>query len=238
MVVPSRGRPETLPRTVGAWNLTRGFAYAALVFVVDADDPTLPGYTACRLPERAHLIVEPQWQPMVVKLNSTAHTLTTGNHHPALPYSGYAIGFCGDDHIPRTAGWARHFLSALRALGTGVVYGDDLIQSAALPTHWAMTADIVRELGRMVPAPVGHYWSDNAVADVARAAECLQYLPAVVIEHLHPTAGTAPWDPTYAATLTPEQETADHHAYLTWRDADTGLPADAATLRRLRGAQV
>lgn len=245
VVVPSRGRPESLPRLYGAWRLTRAFTWAALAVVVDSDDPTLPAYTAharrMRRQRRATLIVQPGWQPMVSKLNAAARALTAvplrGGPDPGLlaDYSGYAVGFAGDDHFPRTPGWPRHYLHALRDLGTGIVYGDDLIQGAALPTQWAMTSDIVRALGgRMVPAPVGHFYCDNAVGDLGREAGCLQYLPDVVIEHLHPTAGTAPWDETYAATATPAQDTADRAAYEHWRDTAAGLAADAATVRALR----
>ena len=103
----------------------------------------------------------------------------------------------GDDHRPRTDGWDTKMLAALRELGTGVVYGDDLLQGERLCTSWAMTSDIVRALGRMVPAPVEHMFCDNAVMDLAKAAKCLRYLPDVVIEHLHPLAGKADWDPGY-----------------------------------------
>jgi hypothetical protein len=57
----------------------------------------------------------------------------------------------GDDHRPRTKGWDQAYLDALRELGTGIVYGDDLLQGEKLPTQCAMTADIVRALGHMAP---------------------------------------------------------------------------------------
>jgi hypothetical protein len=104
-------------------------------------------------------------------------------------------------------------LAALRELGTGIVYGNDLYQGEALPTAPAMTADIVRTLGFMAPPTLRHLYCDNFWLDLGKAAECLRYLPNVVIEHMHPAAGKAQWDEGYRRANAPAQYQRDGDAY-------------------------
>lgn len=234
VIVPSRGRPQSLERVAAAWYATGAFADGAgLVFAVDDDDPTYPGYRAAldRLAEDAppgakwiNLLDAGAWRPMVAKLNATAVDIAGQGY--------FALGFAGDDHLPRSVGWAGRYLAELRRLGTGIVYGNDLIQSSALPTQWAMTADIVRELGRMVPADVEHLYCDNAIADLGRGAGCLAYLDDVVVQHCHPIAGRADWDDQYRRVNSPGQYERDGAAYRAWRDGQ--MPADVAAVRALR----
>lgn len=231
VIVPTRGRPGNARRVVEAWRATGGFDTAKLLFAVDADDPELPGYEAVKnevlfkLP--VSLCVVEQWKPMVHKLDEAARFLA--DEH-------FALAFAGDDHLPRTPGWASRYLEALCDLGTGIVYGDDLLQREKLPTQWAMTSDIVRALGRMVPAPVEHLYCDNAVLALGREADCIRYLPDVVVEHVHPVARKAPMDDGYRAVNAPAQYRRDGDAYRRW--VAGGLARDASTVRALRAAHV
>lgn len=230
VIVPTRGRPESVARVIDAWNATGAFNQGAeLAFLVDADDPAAIDYQEFfELFEAPHMQasmhVMPAWRPLVPKLNNWAALVAHHRH--------FALGFAGDDHLPRTPGWARAYLDALRDLGTGIVYGDDGIQGQRLPTQWAMTADIVRALGRMVPAPVEHLYCDNAVKDLGQQAGCLRYLPDVLIEHMHPVVGKAPMDAGYARVNRQAQYTKDRQAYELWKQA--GLAADAGTVRAIR----
>lgn len=234
VIVPSRGRPESVPRVVRAWLDTGAYDDGArLVFAIDSDDPRYAEYHQQPMPEDVEawrpLVsfgVMDQWQPMVRKLNQAA---TFSANWPDAPF---ALAFMGDDHIPRTSGWAGRYLAELRELGTGIVYGDDGIQGERLPTQWAMTADIVRALGRMVPADVEHLYCDNAIRDLGQAAGCLRYLPDVVIEHMHPVARKAPMDDGYRRVNQPAQYERDHAAYQRWRS--TQLAMDAGIVRTLR----
>lgn len=226
VIVPSRGRPESVRRVTEAWRDTHAARDASLVFVIDADDPRHGDYLAAEAVDPVHFTTIGQWVPMVPKLNLVAS---------AAALSGWKyISFMGDDHLPRTSGWARRFAETLREMGTGIVYGDDCLQGERLATHWAMTVDIIRETGRMVPAPVDHLFCDNAIMDVGRMAECLRYLPDVRIEHMHPFAGKARMDVGYARVNDPMQYRADRERYEKWR-AD-GLKVDAERIRALKGA--
>lgn len=231
VIVPTRGRPHAIARVVEAWNTTGGWEDAELRFVVDEDDPTLDQYReafkGAPLPDPAvrgpvHLTVADRWRPLVPKLNLAAVTW-------APEFS--AVGFAGDDHLPRTPGWAGRYVDVLAELGTGIVYGNDLIQGPNLPTQWAMTSDIITALGRMVPADVEHLYCDNAILDLGRTAGCIAYLPGVTVEHTHPLAGTAAMDAGYSRVNAPEQYAADRARYIQWRTEL--LPADAQAVKAL-----
>jgi hypothetical protein len=235
VVVPTRGRPHAVVPIVEAWNVTGAWDDAELLFVVDADDPTSDGYReALALAPLAdqlvgtavRLMVADRWQPLVPKLNEAVAGFVDDY---------WALGFAGDDHRPRTTGWARAMLAALVDMGTGVVYGNDLLHGERLASSWVMTSDIVRTLGRMVPAPVEHMACDNAVMALAADAGCLAYLPDVVIEHLHPLVGKAEWDPGYWRVNRPEQYERDMATFTAW--VESGLVEDAARVRALRAVR-
>lgn len=217
VIVPSRGRPHTVDDLVAAFVETCT-ARTELVLALDEDDPAAEDYPAIRA----------IWQEsgtMVSALNRAAVTIATDEHAP------FAIGFMGDDHRPRSTGWDSAYVSALAEMGTGIVYGDDLWQREALPTQCAMTVDIVRALGHMAP-PVRHMYVDNYWLDLGRAADCIRYLPGVVVEHMHPVAGKALWDEGHRRVNAPEVYEEDRAAYTAYRSAH--LTTDAMRVRALR----
>jgi len=164
--------------------------------------------------------------PMVHKLDLAAREM-------AELY--WAVGFAGDDHLPQTIGWAARYLTVLRELGTGMVYGDDGYQGAKLSTEWAITSDVVRALGRMVPAPVEHMFCDNAVLELFMAAGAVRHLPEVRIEHMHPYAGKATTDDQYQRVNSREQMSRDRRTFRAWQVAT--LASQVATVRALRAGQ-
>lgn len=231
VIVPSRGRPQSVARMVEAWRATGALDVAHLVWAVDADDPEIDGYRQAVPAEAGSAPVTryevPEWMPMVHKLNLVAADASEAY---------WALAFMGDDHVPRSVDWVRRYLDELAQLGTGIVYGNDRIQGERLPTQWAMTANIVRALGRMVPADVEHLYSDNSVLDLGRGADCIRYLPDVVIEHCHPVAGRGVWDRGYERVNSRRQYARDHAAYQRWRAER--MVADVAAVRAIREVTV
>ena len=230
IVVPSRSRPQNVARLLDAWAETGAPGAADIRVDVDADDTKFSGYVKLSesFPRGVRLAVGHVWRPLVWKLNRA--TRQDCDRYEAL-------GFMGDDHLPRTKGWAQRYLAELRDLGTGIVYGDDGYQHENTPTQWAMTADICRALGgRMVPAPVDHLYCDDAVRDLGKVAGCLRYLPDVMIEHMHPSAGKAERDPQYIRVNSRAQYGRDRPAYHAWREslADDGLGPQAERIHSLR----
>jgi hypothetical protein len=189
-IVPSRGRPDS------AYWLAESFRDTCEtdvrpVFAVDDDDPTAPEYEeVVRLGLGS--VIRAGHTSMVDALNQRAVGFA-GLEDGLRPK---AIAFMGDDHRPRTKGWDAAYLEALEKR-PGLVYGDDLIQGANLPTQVAMSTSVVRALGHMAPPPLTHLYVDNYWLALGRAAHCLTYLPDVVVEHLHPVAGKAEWDEGY-----------------------------------------
>jgi hypothetical protein len=134
-----------------------------------------------------------------LRLGPTLHKASAGfaSRYPML-------GFMGDDHRPRTPGWDAAYVEALTEMGTGIVYGDDLLQGERIPTQVAMTSDIVEAMGGMAPGGLVHMYLDDLWKAVGERLGCLRYLPDVVVEHLHPAAGKARWDDRYAEVNAPE----------------------------------
>lgn len=217
VIVPTRGRPENIRKVISAWDFTNAWDVADLILVVDADDPSYPEYRGFsgldshpNTRDRARVMVRevPEWRPMVYKLNGAA-TDVAGRY--------FAVGFAGDDHLPQTIDWAKRYLTVLREMGTGMVYGDDGYQGRKLSTEWAITSDVIRALGRMVPAPVDHMYCDNAMMDLFNGAGALRHLPEVRIEHRHPIAGKAETDAQYQRVNARDQFRKDRTAYDRWK---------------------
>jgi hypothetical protein len=222
VIVPSRGRPQNIADLWDAWEAaTTG--HTGLLVAADDDDPELPDYVKVCLKRGIELVIGPRLR-MVPTLNEVARKRAP--HH-------FALGFMGDDHRPRTHGWDIAYLDALRDLETGFVYGNDLVAKDRLPTQFAMSADIVRTLGCMIPAPVKHLWADNQIYDLGHAIDRIRYLPDVVVEHCHPIAGTADDDPGYREVNAPDAAEADRLVYAHWYAND--MPADVEKLRALIG---
>jgi len=134
VVVPSRGRPENADRLAKAFIDTN--TEADLYFVIDNDDPKWDEYAKNK---NLRLL------PADNKTGGCANSLNTGAVY-LLDYSNYPLYdyfvFMGDDHLPRTQNWDQAFIQAL-GINTGIVYGDDLLQGANLPTAFGMSRDLV-----------------------------------------------------------------------------------------------
>jgi hypothetical protein len=221
VIVPSRGRPHTVAEMAEAFEQTCT-ADTQLWFAVDDDDPTAEKYRAARAPiaQGVHVVTSSN-ASMVDALNRAAVNLSVG--------APCAIAFMGDDHRPRTVGWDRAYLDALAAQ-PGIVYGNDLIQGPNLPTQCAMSTEVVRALGHMVPPVLTHLYADNYWRDLGKACGCLTYLPDVVIEHLHPVAGKAEVDDGYRRVNAPEMYQRDAAAYETYMREHGGR--DVAAVRQ------
>lgn len=232
IIVPTRGRPENVRKVIAAWDFTNAWEVADLVLATDGDDPEIKRYWSIVVGLEhfkagdLRTIELPVWMPMVHKLNAVAMILSDEGSH-------FAIGFAGDDHLPQTIGWAQTYLRELHALKTGMVYGDDGYQGKKLCTEWAMTADVVRTLGRMVPAPVEHMYCDNSVLDLFTGAGAVTHLPGVRIEHFNPYAGQkAPMDEQYKRVNSREQFKRDKASYDKWRNGQ--MSEDVAAVKALQ----
>jgi hypothetical protein len=222
VIVPSRNRPQNIAALWDAWHATTTGATQLLV-AVDDDDPTLSNYERVCADRGIELTVGPRLR-MCPTLNKVA--VERAPHH-------FAVGFLGDDHRPRTNGWDERYLETLHELGTGFVYGNDLLAGERLPTQFALTSDIVHTLGAIVPAPVRHMYADNQIWDLGHAIARIRYLPDVIVEHLHPLAGKAENDAGYLEVNAPDAFEADRLIYAHWYEHQ--MAADVAKLKALIG---
>jgi hypothetical protein len=216
IITPTRKREKNAQRLIDAVAATCT-ARTDLILAVDDDDDSyanlhLGAARVVRGPRKTC----PAWS------NEIAASLGPGYR---------AVASLGDDHLPRTPGWDTLMLAALDDMGgTGIVYGDDIGQGANLPTAPVISSDIPAALGWLFLPAARHLFCDNVWLDLGREAECLRYLPDVVIEHLHYSRGASPGDQTYEETR--GAWTADEAAYQAWRR--TSMAADVDKIRELR----
>ncbi len=223
VIVPTRERPDA------ACELAQAFADTCtagtrLLFAVDTTDPRRHDYLAALLDAPNVAIVTSDTRNMVQALNPAASTVETR-----------CVGFMGDDHRPRTTGWDEAYADALCDLGTGMVYGDDLVQRDRIPTQIAMTADIVRACGWMCPPDLVHLFVDNWWKSLGDAAGCIRYLPDVVVEHVHPVTGKVGWDEGHQRVNQPAMYAQDGATFARLRV--TELPRAVAAVKALRGGR-
>src|SRR5581483_6514980 len=149
MLVPTRGRLDNVIRQLRCWRETTKDR-ADLCYVIDDDDPVRPTYIdIIRQWPYPHVSVAEVSGPhksMVIALNHAADVFKDRYSY---------LGFMGDDHLPRTIGWDRRVCEELDR-GAMIVYGDDLLQRAAMPTAVAMPSTVVKALGYMAPPQFRH----------------------------------------------------------------------------------
>lgn len=208
VIVPSRGRPQSVSEMARAFSETTQDQGTEVWFAIDRDDPDPNSYWR---------EVRATDNPRVALISVTGGCMSAALNEAAMTAANDPgvenIGFMGDDHRPRTPGWDVAYQDTLRALGAGIVYGDDGLQGAALPTQCAMSASIVRALGWMCPPSLHHLWIDNFWLDLGRAAGCIKYLPGIYIEHMHPYVGKGEMDAGYERVNSLEMISHDQTEY-------------------------
>jgi hypothetical protein len=223
MIVPTRGRPDSIPAIMKAWDETD--ATADILFAVDTDDPELAAYKK----QQTALKDDPRVRFTFGKRRRLVGTLNQQAVKNAPKYR--FLAFMGDDHRPRSHGWDARFRECLSG-GPGIAYGNDLLQGEKMATAVAMTSDIVTTLGYMAPPTFVHLCVDLVWLDWGRGMGRITYLHDLILEHLHPAAGKAQSDAVYEECNSREQVGADGAAYYAYRD-EGGLEADLVKLRKL-----
>ena len=206
ILVPSRNRPQNIAQLIDALDETD--TTADLIVIVDDSEPQMDAYLEldCDV-----FMVAKDGRGMAKPLNAAANHFRNKYHH---------FCFLGDDHRPRTKNWDRKFIEALHEMGTGLVYGDDLIQGENLATAICMTSDIVRKLHGMVPPNMMHLYLDNFWMKLGNDLEKLKYLPEVIIEHMHPIAGKAQMDQGYLDVNAAEVYASDKMAFIDYIESN------------------
>lgn len=202
-IVPTRGRNSNALRLYHAINATADFT--ELVFAIDNDDTNT----------YKELISE------VAGVNNVKVVLAdrkgmngTLNHWAKWFAPDYDyITFMGDDHLPKTPGWDSKLAEAIGER-PGMAYGNDLLQGENLPTAVCMSASIVQAIGYMAPPALKHLFMDNFWLAIGDRLENKNYLPDVIIEHLHYINGKAEHDARYADVNNAEMHNHDEAVFM------------------------
>lgn len=204
VLMPSRGRTAQAQAAYAAFEETKSLPDTKMMVILDWGEP---GYADL---------------PTTQVRNVTGGM--AGALNAALDYaSGDILVFVGDDHRFRTPGWDRIVADANAEIGGGILYGNDLLRGEDLASAVFMDARIVRALGWMALPGCKHLFLDDAWMTLGRALGRLRYLPDVIVEHMHPTAGKAAWDADYARVNAPELYQHDAAFFHTWvRDGLAG----------------
>jgi hypothetical protein len=221
LVVPSRGRPHNVARLIEAMNSTcRGDT--SLILGIDEDDPALEQYLNFSASECEIVVLDGLKGRLVDWLNILACSFVD---------QFKAIGHIGDDNVPRTVGWDVRVMESLE--DHMFCFGDDLDpgrEPGSLSIHAFMRSEVIRRLGYMGPPSIQHMYVDP-VWFAWGTATSIEFLPDVVIEHMHYTVGgKAPFDESYAHStgLIPE----DCTRYNDYCEDPEGMNAD---IDRLEG---
>jgi glycosyltransferase involved in cell wall biosynthesis len=211
IIVPSRNRPHNIKEL--QQSLIDTDTKSKLFVIVDHDDETLEQYDQLENNFTEILCFERGRKGMADPLNAGARLLLESK------WFHYFI-FVGDDHRPRTKHWDEVWRTNLDELGTGLVYGDDLLQGANLPTAVGMTANIVQTLNGMIPDGFAHLYLDNFWLRLGQDLNAIRYLPETIIEHLHPMAGKSEWDSGYQEVNSNEIYDADARMFHNYINSD------------------
>lgn len=226
VIVPTRGRPQNAARLAQAFRDTDALD-ALPVFVADSDDPELPAYRT---------LLDDGALPRLMVTPSGMRGMCLALNYAARRYAELyeAVGFMGDDHLPRTTHWDSPVMEALDSLEPRIVYGNDLLQGPNLPTAVFMQSRMIRAMGFMAPRDMQHLYLDNFWKALGESLNGLRYLPEVIIEHLHPVNGKAEWDERYRAVNAAEVDRADRDAWLAY-EADGRFESVVRTIRKEYG---
>ena len=126
------------------------------------------------------------------------------------------IYFLGDDHHAKTKGWDELLYAPIKARGYGFAYGDDLFQRQNLATAVMMSTNMIRILGFMAPPKLIHLYMDNFWMSLGQALQCIDYVPQVIVEHMHFAAGKSVKDDQYAEVNSTEMYAKDKATYMTY----------------------
>jgi hypothetical protein len=212
VIVPSRGRPGNLRRLHEAVTAT---AQGDTVLLAGLDDDDEGQYE--RIPGVEY------------EVRGGLRGFTPWVNALAVPRAGdyRNIGVLGDDCLPRTPGWDARITQALER--SPFAYANDLYPlrpAGAQVTHVFTRSAVVTALGYIGVPALTHMYVDDAWGAWGRACG-IEYLPDVVIEHLHHSSGKAPNDDTYRAS-----ELTTQACLAAWQEYNSaGLATDIDRIR-------
>lgn len=202
ILTPSRGRPQALAEMIRSICETVSSEVVRVYVGLDDDDHEAYNevwdvYGSRSLVLACHADPLPGESPEGARLSVSFHTrprMQLGPWTNVLSEIAIGEGFdvlasFGDDHRPRTRGWDTMVMEAMRRIAGGLVYTRDGLQDARLPTAPFWSARVIEALGWYFPPGQLHLYADDFWLRLAGDLGRCVYLPGVLVEHLHPSAG-------------------------------------------------
>jgi hypothetical protein len=191
MICPTRNRPDRVKDMLKSFYDTKRNADTHICLAVSKDDEKYDQYFS-ELPNE-NIITCPS-RYLINKTNYICCEL-----FPDIPY----YGGIDDDHIFRTKNWDKILLQKLKDNNDwGLACGNDKFNEDwkqwSHPSGWIMSNKTIKFLGYAMYPKFIHSGIDHWQADLFGNAECLYYVPEVIIEHCHYLVKKAKDDKGYA----------------------------------------
>jgi hypothetical protein len=203
VILPTRGRPGNAARCVDY--LLENSSISDIVIAIDDDQEDL----------------YPRIEGITYEVGPRMHLVKTVNKVAMKYVDQYTtMQFLGDDNVVRTKDWDVILQKPILEKGYGVSYGDDLLQGEKLATTAMISTNIIKTIGYMGPPRLKHLYVDNFWMALGNSLQCLNYIPEVIIEHLHFANGKAEKDELYEEVNSGEMYKRDRQAFLDYLTDD------------------
>lgn len=222
MICPTRGRPDRVKDMLKSFYETRTGEDTKICLAVSKDDEKYQEYIDT-IPNEEIITCESRY--LINKINYICCEL-----YPNLPY----YGGIDDDHIFRTKGWDKVLVDKIEENnGWGLACGNDLFNKDwhewEHPSGLVMSGKLIRYLGYVMYPKFKHSGIDHWQADLFGKAECLYFVPEVIIEHCHYLVKKAEEDEGYAWVYEANNFDEGMKIYNLWRIQE--MAADVANLK-------
>lgn len=206
ILLPTRGRPQSLARFINAYNATK--ATLPVCVIIDQDD-----YDNYMI----HGVVLPSDWPQPV-INKKCHDLNAAFNlgFETFPDAHY-YGIMADDVTPETQGWDIKLRDA--CIPHYIAWGEDGIRQAnaldapALCTHPFIGGDLARAWGWIMSPYTNRHCQDIIWRDFSDEMKLGKFLPDVVTLHRHWQSGRGQYDATYAIQPSPKEGDTQYRNY-------------------------
>ncbi len=199
-LLPSRGRPASIPRFFKAWQDTE--ASTPGILCLDEDDAAK--YEGVQVPENWRVSIKPRYSSLGENTNAYFWA------QRMEPW----YGLLADDAVPVTKHWDLRLIEAAGKDGIACCW-DGINNGTGLGSSPCIGGDLVRSLGWIIYPGLERIYGDNILFEIAEKRNALRYLSDVVVEHWHFSTGKSPMDETYAKP----GAGSDRFIYGTWKGA-------------------